>query len=192
VNRTPSAEQLIAPDQARMRKVLFILSELEDEDVEWIANAGDRLRYLVGANIIGYNSLPDSVYFVLDGTFSVFSASGELIVELHSGEIIGEMSLVDPARTTASVRANEGASALRLSHARLRDKLAADAQFAARFYRALAVFMSARMRHTTRRFGYGPMSGPVEGPVDEISETQLAKAHLASLRFERLLKRLAG
>lgn len=175
-----------------MRKVLFILSELEDDDVEWIANAGDRLRYPVGADIIGYNTLPDSVYFVLDGTFSVLSADGELVAELGSGEIIGEMSLVDPARTTAKVRANEGASALRLSHARLRDKLAADPSFAARFYRALAVFMSARMRNTTRRFGYGPMNAPAETTVDEISELQLAKAHLASLRFERLLKRLAG
>lgn len=192
MNRTFSAEQLIAPDQTRMRKVLFILSELDDEDVEWLASAGDRLRYPVGADIIAYDSLPDSLYFVLDGTFSVVSASGELIVELHSGEIIGEMSLVDPARTTASVRANEGASALRLSHARLRDKLAADPHFAARFYRALAVFMSARMRRTTRRFGYGPMNAPEETVVDEISETQLAKAHLASLRFERLLKRLAA
>ncbi|NYE60873.1 CRP-like cAMP-binding protein [Duganella sp. 1224] len=177
-----------------MRKVLFILSELEDVDVEWIANAGDRLRYPVGAEIIGYATLPDSVYFVLDGTFSVLSAGGELVAELGSGEIIGEMSLVDPARTTASVRANEGASALRLSHVRLRDKLAADPYFAARFYRALAVFMSARMRNTTRRFGYGPVHGhgAASHDIDEISEAQLAKAHLASLRFERLLKRLAG
>jgi len=187
-----SVARSVASEHAHMRKVLFILSELDDDDVEWLASAGDRLRYPVGADIIAYDSLPDSLYFVLDGTFSVLSASGELIVELHSGEIIGEMSLVDPARTTASVRANEGASALRLSHARLRDKLAADPHFAARFYRALAVFMSARMRHTTRRFGYGPMNAPAETVVDEISEAQLAKAHLASLRFERLLKRLAG
>jgi hypothetical protein len=36
-------------------------------------------------------------------------ANGDLVTELHSGEVIGEMSLVDPARTTASVLANEGA-----------------------------------------------------------------------------------
>ncbi|WP_195763625.1 cyclic nucleotide-binding domain-containing protein [Duganella guangzhouensis] len=175
-----------------MRKVLFILSELLDEDVEWMANAGDRLRYPVGAEIIPFDSQPDNVYFVLDGSFSVLSASGELIVELGSGEIIGEMSLVDPARSTASVRANQGASALRLSHTRLRNKLAADAPFAARFYRALAVFMSARMRHTTRRFGYGQLDEPGMPHADDISEAMLAKAHQASLRFERLLKRMAS
>jgi len=192
VNRTSKAEQLIAPDQTRMRKVLFILSELEDEDVEWIANAGDRLRYPVGAEIIGYDSQPDCVYFVLDGSFSVLNQNGELIVELHTGEIVGEMSLVDPARTTAAVRANEGASVLRLSHHRLRDKLAADAPFAARFYRALSVFLAARMRETTRRLGYGQPNQPVETQLDQISEELLGKAHLASLRFDRLLRRMAS
>lgn len=182
----------MTPDQSRMRKVLFILSELEDDDVEWIANAGDRLRYPVGAEIIGYGTLPDSVYFVLDGSFSVLSGSGETIVELHSGEIVGEMSLVDPGRTTAAVRANAGASVLRLSHARLRDKLAADAPFAARFYRALSVFLSARMRDTTRRLGYGALSQPAAPHADDISEELLAKAHLASLRFDRLLRRMAS
>ncbi|TFW18032.1 cyclic nucleotide-binding domain-containing protein [Duganella callida] len=189
---TPSMARAVAPERAQMRKVLFILSELRDEDVEWLAMAGDRLRYPVGAELISYGSVVDSVYFVLDGTFSVLAANGELVAELSSGEVIGEMSLVDPARTTASVRAGEGASALRISHARMRDKLAADAPFAARFYRALSVFMSARMRQTTRRFGYGGMSQPDQPQADEISEELLEKAHLASLRFERLLKRLAS
>lgn len=181
---------MISPAPARMRKVLFILSELLDEDVEWLANSGDRLRYPVGAEMIPCGGMVDSIYFVLDGTFSVLARNGEPVAELHSGEVIGEMSLVDPARTTASVQANAGASALRVSHARLRNKLDADAAFAARFYRALAVFMSARIRHTTGLFGQDGQAATPQ--VEPISEAQLEKAHLASLRFERLLKRLAG
>jgi CRP-like cAMP-binding protein len=181
---------MITPDPARVRKVLFILSELDDEDVEWLANSGDRLRYPVGAELISCGSMVDSLYFVLDGTFSVRARNGDVVTELHSGEIIGEMSLVDPARTTASVLANEGAAALRVSHARLREKLSADAPFAARFYRALTVFMSARIRHTTGLFGQD--GEPAEPHADTISEKQLEKAHLASMRFERLLRRLAS
>ena len=81
---------------------------------------------------------------------------------------------------------------MRISHARLREKLEADAPFAARFYRALTVFLSARMRQTTRRFGYGNLDEAAEPQIDEISEAMLAKAHRASLRFERLLKRMAS
>jgi CRP-like cAMP-binding protein len=181
---------MISPAPARMRKVLFILSELLDEDVEWLANSGDRLRYPIGAELIPCGGTVDSIYFVLDGTFSVRARNGDLVTELHSGEVIGEMSLVDPARTTASVQAEEGASALRVSHARLRDKLNADAPFAARFYRALAVFMSARIRHTTSLFGQDDQ--PAAPHAEEISEAQLEKAHLASMRFEHLLKRMAS
>lgn len=181
---------MISPAPARMRKVLFILSELQDDDVEWLSNSGDRLRYPVGAELIPCGGMVDSIYFVLDGTFSVRARNGDLVTELHSGEVIGEMSLVDPARTTASVLANEGAAALRVSHARLREKLASDAPFAARFYRALAVFMSARIRHTTGLFGQDGQ--PAEPHAEDINEAQLEKAHMASMRFERLLKRLAS
>jgi CRP-like cAMP-binding protein len=175
-----------------MRKVLFILSELLDEDVEWLAQYGERVRYPAGTELIAFDSKVDSVYFVLDGTFSVLTGGGDLIVELSSGEIIGEMSLVDPARTTAAVVANPGASALRLSHALLREKLTADAPFAARFYRALSVFMSDRIRHTTRRFGYGGALDPSKPQLEEINEELVDKLHLAGARFDRLLKRMAS
>ena len=174
------------------RKVLFILSELLDEDVDWLSSVGDRLRYPVGAELIAYGAQVDSIYFVLDGTFSVLAANGYVVAQLGSGEVIGEMSLVDPARSTACVLAGEGASALRVSHARLREKLETDAPFAARFYRALAIFMSTRMRQTTRMFGYAGMSQPSTVPVDEINEALLQKSHLASMRFERMLRRMAS
>ena len=176
-----------------MRKVLFILSELLDEDVDWLGLHGERIAYPSGAELIAFESRVDSVYFVLDGTFTVHTGGGELIVELGSGEIIGEMSLVDPARTTASVRAGEGAVALRLPHPLLREKLAQDAPFAARFYRALSVFMSDRIRHTTRRFGYGSSApDPKQAQLEEINEELVDKLYLAGARFDRMLKRLAS
>ena len=176
-----------------MRKVLFILSELLDEDVDWLANYGERVSYPAGTELIAFDSRVDSVYFVLDGSFSVLTGGGDLIVELGSGEIIGEMSLVDPARTTAAVRAGEGAVSLRLPNTLLREKLEADAPFAARFYRALSVFMSDRIRHTTRRFGYGSAApDPSKPQLEEINEELVDKLYLAGARFDRMLKRLAS
>jgi CRP/FNR family cyclic AMP-dependent transcriptional regulator len=176
-----------------MRKVLFILSELWDEDVDWIASHGERCTYAPGTELIPFDSRVDSVYFVIDGSFDVLTGKGDLIVQLGSGEIIGEMSLVDPARTTAIVRAGEGAVALRLPHGVLREKLAQDAPFAARFYRALSVFMSDRIRHTTRRFGYGGGAPDPNAPqMSEINEELVDKIHLAGARFDRMLKRMAS
>jgi CRP-like cAMP-binding protein len=176
-----------------MRKVLFILSELLDEDVEWLADNGERVSFPAGAELIPYGSRVDSVYFVLDGLFGVLAQGGEVIVELGSGEIIGEMSLVDPAPTTAAVHARPGSVALRLTHEVLRAKLDGDNGFAARFYRALSVFMSDRVRQTTRRFGYGSGApDPALPQLEPINEELVDKVYLAGARFDRLLKRLAA
>jgi CRP-like cAMP-binding protein len=176
-----------------MRKVLFILSELLDEDVEWLADNGDRLVFPVGEVLIPHGSRVDSVYFVLDGLFGVLAKGGDVIVELGTGEIIGEMSLVDPAPTTAAVHARPGGVALRLHHSVLRAKLESDNAFAARFYRALSVFMSDRIRHTTRRFGYGSGApDPALPELEPINEALVDKVYLAGARFDRLLKRLAA
>ncbi len=110
---------------------------------------------------------------------------------LESGEIIGEMSLVDPAPTTVSVEVAAEATMLRIPNAVLREKLNADPPFAARFYRALCVFLADRMRHTTQRMGYGAATDDANAK-DELNEDLLDTVHLAGARFDRMLKRLAG
>jgi CRP-like cAMP-binding protein len=176
-----------------MRKVLFILSELLDEDVEWLAENGERLVFPSGEMLIGHGSQVDSVYFVLDGLFGVLAKGGDVIVELGTGEIIGEMSLVDPAPTTAAVHARPGGVALRLPHAVLRARLDSDNAFAARFYRALSVFMSDRIRQTTRRFGYGGgLPDPSMPQLEPLNDELASKVYLAGARFDRLLRRLAA
>jgi signal-transduction protein with cAMP-binding, CBS, and nucleotidyltransferase domain len=176
-----------------MRKVLFILSELLDEDVEWLATEGERVSFAAGAELIALASRVESVFIVLDGTVDVLAPNGAVIVQLGSGEILGEMSLVDPARTTAAVRAHDDTVVLRLRNDMLRVKLTADQGFAARFYRALAVFLADRMRNTTRRLGQGAAGAdPKKAQLDDINEELLDKVYLAGARFDRLLKRLAN
>jgi len=101
------------------------------------------------------------------------------------------MSLVDPAPTAVSVEVSADATVLRIPDAVLRDKLAADFAFAARFYRAICVFLADRMRSTTRRMGYGD-SQAADTAKDELNESVLDTVHLAGARFDRMLKKLAG
>ena len=72
--------------------------------------------------------------------------------------------------------------------------LSADQGFAARFYRALCVFLADRLRHTTRRMGYGNAADDADAidAMDELNENLLETVHLAGARFDRMLKRLAG
>ena len=174
-----------------MRKVLFIFSVLSDGDVEWLAQAGDRVHVEPGLVLVPLASRVDSIYFVLDGQLSVRTRAGDLINSLESGEVIGEMSLVDPAPTTVSVEVVKEATLLRIANSVVREKLASDSAFAARFYRALCVFLADRMRHTTQRLGYGNSKEEAHAR-DELNEDLLDNVHLAGARFERMLKRLSG
>jgi CRP-like cAMP-binding protein len=171
--------------------VLFIFSVLTDGDVEWLAHAGERVHADPGMILIPLGSRVEYLYFVLEGRLAIKTKSGDPIAYLESGEIIGEMSLVDPAPTTVSVEVAADATMLRIPDAVVREKLASDPPFAARFYRALCVFLADRMRHTTQRMGYGSATDDAHAK-DELNEDLLDTVHLAGARFDRMLKRLAG
>ena len=174
-----------------MRKVLFIFSVLSDADVEWLAQAGERVHVDPGTQVIGRGVRVDHIWFVLEGRLAIRTATGATIATLESGEIVGEMSLVDPAPTVVSVDAVAESTLLRIADARVREKLSSDLAFAARFSRALCVFMADRMRQTTQRFGYGKATDDQDAK-DELNDDLLDNVHLAGARFDRMLKRLAG
>jgi CRP-like cAMP-binding protein len=174
-----------------MRKVLLIFSELTDGDVDWLSKAGDRVSLPAGEVLVPLGARLDSIWFVLDGAVTVHTANGAALAQMGSGEIIGEMSLVDPAPTAVSVRVASDATFLCISDDKVRAKAAEDPAFAARFYRALCVFLASRLRSTTRRMGYGTNEED-EHAKDELTDDLLDNVHLAGARFDRMLKRLAG
>jgi CRP/FNR family transcriptional regulator, cyclic AMP receptor protein len=174
-----------------MRKVLLIFSELTDGDVDWLSRAGERIHVDAGAILVPLGARVDTIWFVLDGAVSVHTAAGKQLAVMGSGEIVGEMSLVDPAPTAVSVRVASDATLLRISDATVSAKLSSDPAFAARFYRALCVFLASRLRSTTRRMGYGD-DAEDQGAKDELTDDLLDNVHLAGARFDRMLKRLTG
>ena len=86
---------------------------------------------------------------------------------------------------------SQAAYVLAIDKSVLQAKLDGDTGFASRFYRAIAIFLSERMRTTVGRLGYGDDSaGAVE--EDELDANILDTVHLAGARFERLLQKLMG
>lgn len=178
-----------------MRKVLFILGQLNDADVEWLATVGERRKVQAGAELIREGVELDTVYLVLDGQLSVWAGNSLKLAHLASGDILGEMSLVDSSRTSAAVRVDSDALVLAVPKAALTERLKSDVGFAARFYKAIALFLADRMRNTIRRMGYGKLEDEPardEGELDELDVEVLDNVHLAGARFERILKKLAG
>jgi len=182
-----------------MRKVLFILGQLSDSDADWLTRHGQRQRIASGTTLIRHGTRISTVYIILEGAFDVRSGRGLPLAVVGSGDILGEMSLVDPGLTAASVIATQDSLVLAVSRQQLADQLQSDIGFAARFYRALALFLADRMRNTIGRLGYeaNPEAAALDvtatpADADELDDNVLDTLHLAGARFERMLKTLAG
>ncbi|RYG99349.1 MAG: cyclic nucleotide-binding domain-containing protein, partial [Alphaproteobacteria bacterium] len=84
-----------------MRKVLYILGQLNDEDVEWMARTGRRIEARQASVLIHEGKATDDLFFVIGGEAVVkVSGVGE-VARLGRGEVVGEMSLIDSAPPSA-------------------------------------------------------------------------------------------
>lgn len=172
-----------------MRKALYFLGILNDSDIDWLVAAGSRREVGAGINLIDEGRPIDSVFLVIDGAFSVHSAAlgGKQIAQLMSGEVMGEMSFVDSALPSATVKALERSFVLSIPRRRLNAKLAEDNGFAARFYRALSMFLADRLRNTVASFATGARQLREE---EELQDESMDNIAMAGARFDWIQQRL--
>ena len=173
-----------------MRKALLLLGILNDSDLDWMIAAGTKREVASGSVVIHQGRPIDEMFLVLDGVLSVRTdkPGSADIARLRSGEVVGEMSFVDSRPPSASVQATEPSVVLAIPRAVLENKLNNDVHFAARFYRALAVFLSSRLRSTVGLLGYGRLDGQPDD--DEVEPDTLDNLSLAGARFDWLQRRL--
>jgi len=171
-----------------MRKALYFLGILNDSDIDWLVAAGSRREIGAGIKLIEEGRQIDSVYLVIDGAFAVRTAalSGRAIARLMSGEVMGEMSFVDHAPPSATVEALEPSLVLDIPRRRLNAKLTEDTAFGARFYRALAMSLAARLRHSVAALA-GGTALDTEG---EMGFDALDNVSMAGARFDWIQRRL--
>jgi bacteriocin-type transport-associated protein len=177
-----------------MRKVLFILSELADADLDWMLQKGSRETHPAGTVLITEGKPISVLYILLDGQLSVTLSAldGKEIARLQTGEILGELSFLDSRPPTATVTALSEVTVLSIPRSALGAKLDEDAPFAARFYRALGIFLASRLRRTQQTMGYGGqeiLDEDVEHE-DELDPELLENVALAGARFDWMMRRL--
>lgn len=176
-----------------MRKVLYILGQLDDHDIGWMARHGRKRRLETGSVLITEGVPVDDLFIVLDGEFDVLVDKVGKVAALGAGEIIGEMSFVDSQPPSATVRAGRPSMVLAVAKAEMAERLRADTGFGARFYRALAIFLSDRLRKTQTRPKMGDDGNLAQDTAleDEIDVTVLDSVSKAGENFNRLLRMLA-
>jgi len=82
---------------------------------------------------------------------TTLSPSGERIdvATLGSGSHFGEMALIDGAKRSASAETLEATTIFRFDYGKIQSVLNGSPPIASKFYRALARFLSNRLRQTT-------------------------------------------
>ncbi len=176
-----------------MQKILYILGQLTDTDVEWLINTGARHKYETGQNLITQGRENAFLFILLEGYVSISVAGVGEVDVAGSGEILGEMSLVDARPPSATVSAIDETYALQLPHELLRARTEEDHGFGMRFYRAMAILLSQRLR-SSQSLEFNEETGLVDGQEQEgeLDAYVLDSLHVAGARFDRLLKKLMG
>jgi CRP-like cAMP-binding protein len=96
-------------DAELLRKVRFF-EELTDDDLERVAQIGERRTYAAGDALVERDSDRGGLFVVLSGEAKV--DVGGAVHELGPGDFFGEMALLGRTRRSASVTASEPVEAL--------------------------------------------------------------------------------
>jgi CRP/FNR family cyclic AMP-dependent transcriptional regulator len=175
-----------------MKNALFILGQLTDLDADWLAANGRKVTLASGGTLIAEGRAADAISIVLDGDLVVTleAAAGAELGRVGPGEIVGEMSFISAALPSATVKATTSCEILQVPRETLNRRLSGDDAFAARFYRAMAMMLSDRLRTANARKGSTRSAGMLED--DELDVNFLDSVSMAGDRFSRMLKRLSG
>jgi CRP/FNR family transcriptional regulator, cyclic AMP receptor protein len=170
-----------------MRKVLYILGQFDDHDLGWLVRNGRQTTYAPDSVLITQGQHSDDLFIVLSGHLNVQVAGIGTVAELGVGEIVGEMSFVDSLPPSATIVAKDTVQALVIDKTEMREELAENVGFAARFYRALSLFLADRLRSFQTK-----TAGTSGGADDDVlDENILDNVSQAGENFNRMIKRLS-
>ncbi len=163
-------------EEPAMRKVLFLFGQLNDDDVEWmLTRRPPSGRCRPGEVLIRQGVPVDALFILLEGRLAVLL--GRAGARDRPPERRRDRGRDVLRRRPPALRHGQGAGGLdRLRHLqdRAHRQAGRDQGFAARFYRALAIYLSTTVRERHRMLGYGDDAAPEEeDDADELDPNVL-------------------
>lgn len=151
----------------------ILLKELNNDDISWLLETGQRQDLAVGTQLIEAGKPLDSLHMLIEGSLvsnipeidnnplsRAFIAlndnqptTGIEIAHISSGELVGAMSFINLCPSTTCVTAQEKSQILSIPLLELETKLESDISFAARFYRTIAILLADKLETIINRLG---------------------------------------
>ena len=139
-------------------EMLRQLKGLTREDIIWMIQVGAEKKILPNEVLIHEQQPIDALYIILSGTFEVSTTNRkkfsppkfspeEVRLSIVDSQIIGEMSFIreDSYLPSANVKAIKESWVWSIPRSVLRDKIARESDFAARFYKFLGFILADRL-----------------------------------------------
>jgi histidine ammonia-lyase len=177
--------EAIPPEQEdAVSSLAYVLGLFTDDDVDWLVAHGRCDDVADGEQLIREGDVDSPLLLVLEGCLaSTGSVPSIAVGTRHPGDMVGIVPLIDGGPSPITVVALGAAVVYVVQRSDLRSRLGADAAFAARLYRALAVILGARrLRDDQPGDATGTFRPPLAGEVN---------TYLADARMRRLLARVS-
>lgn len=147
-----------------------MFAELDANELASVADHVTPLTAQPGETVIVEGAQGDRLYILRDGLMAVSKEDEEAgisvrIAEMAAGAVFGEMGLLEPVCTSATVTALEPSRLLGLKKADLDALLYGRAELAAKIWRSLALQIARRLRHTSDMLLLQGHDPPEEGSV---------------------------
>jgi histidine ammonia-lyase len=179
------SDQAIPPEQEdAVSSLAYVLGLFTDADVDWLVAHGRCDDVADGEQLIREGDVDSPLLLVLEGCLaSTGSVPSIAVGTRHPGDMVGIVPLIDGGPSPITVVALGASVVYVVQRSDLRSRLGADAAFAARLYRALAVILGARrLRDDQPGEAIGTFRPPLAGEVN---------TYLADARMRRLLARVS-
>jgi CRP/FNR family cyclic AMP-dependent transcriptional regulator len=144
---------------------VYLAAGLNDADMTWLLSLGRIRRLGVGQRLIAAGRPIDDLFFVLRGSLEVVREDGARAATIGEGEVVGEMSFVSEDVPSVSVLAAVHSEILVAPRSAILARFDQEPALAARFYRALAVYLSVRLREATSALELAGPASPEDASV---------------------------
>jgi signal transduction histidine kinase len=174
-----------------LKKVPFF-ANLPDEDLERLCQILERLELSAGEELFAEGSDGDRAYIIETGELEIIKASGTrnvLLAVRGSGDVIGEMSLVDNSPRMASVRAHTDVTLIEIHHDQLTHLLSTSNTAAeAMFYTVLARWRNteSKLRQSEKMATLGTMTAGIAHELNNPSAAVKRGAEQLELAMTQL------
>lgn len=132
-----------------------VLADLSEGDLRDLGRHGRAWKVEKGVDVIKQGDHQDCLYIVLKGRLEVTREGDKervTLAELHPGDAFGEMNFLDREEAVSSVTALSAVTIWRMSRNEFYAFTDGHPQAALKLFRALAVMVVGRLRHTLREY----------------------------------------